>query len=101
MAKVKVRRGMPSVQLDKREFKKRFQAKFYDPVFEPLQAEIDKIADAAWIAYDEYHKTPHTRKVGAGFADPDYEAAVEWLRRAPISRPPSAARKIRNRRRAC
>ena len=79
MAKVKVRRGMPSVQLDKREFKKRFQAKFYDPVFEPLQAEIDKIADAAWIAYDEYHKTPRTRKVGAGFADPDYEAAVEWL----------------------
>ncbi len=58
MAKVQVRRGMPSVQLDKREFKKRFQAKFYDPVFEPLQAEIDKIADAARIAYDEYHTTP-------------------------------------------
>jgi multimeric flavodoxin WrbA len=79
MAKIKIRKGMPSVQLDRREFKKRFQAKFYDPVFEPLQAEIDKIAEAAWIAYHEYRKTPRTRRVGAGFADPTYEAAVEWL----------------------
>ena len=29
MAKIEVRKGMPSVQLDKREFKKRFQARFY------------------------------------------------------------------------
>jgi multimeric flavodoxin WrbA len=79
MAKVKVRTGMPSVQLDKREFKRRFQAKFYDPIFEPLQADIDKIADAAWVVYDDYHKTPRTRKAGPGFADPNFELAVEWL----------------------
>ena len=79
MAKVKVRKGMPSTQLDKREFKQRFQARFYDPIFEPLQGEIDKLADAAWTAYDEYHKTPRTRKAGPGFADPNYEPAIEWL----------------------
>ena len=69
MAKIEVRKGMPSVQLDKREFKKRFQARFYDPIFEPLQGEIDKIADAAWTAYDEYHKTPRTRKAGNSVHD--------------------------------
>ncbi len=79
MAKVNVRKGMPSVALDKREFKKRYLAKFYDPVFEPLQSEIDTIADAAWTAYHEYHKTPRTRKAGPGFADPDFDVAVEWL----------------------
>ncbi len=94
MAKIDVRKGMPSVQLDKREFTKRFQARFYDPIFEPLQSEIDKIADAAWIAYDEYHKTPRTRKAGPGFADPNYEPAIEWLEtRANIQ---AAERKQKN-----
>ena len=79
MAKIKVRKGMPSVQLDKREFKQRFLAKFYDPLFEPLQGELDKIVDGAWIAYDEYHKTPRTRKAGKGFADPDFDLPIEWL----------------------
>jgi hypothetical protein len=31
MAKVTVCKGMPNVQLDRQEFKKRFLAKFYDP----------------------------------------------------------------------
>ncbi len=79
MAKLKVRKGMPSVQLDKSEFKKRFLAKFYDPLFAPLQGELDKIVDAAWTAYDDYHKTPRTRKAGKGFADPDFELPIEWL----------------------
>jgi hypothetical protein len=36
---------MPSVQLDKMEFARRFMAKFYDPEFEALRPELDKIAD--------------------------------------------------------
>ena len=48
MAKIKVRKGMPSVQLDKQEFKKRFLARFYDPEFEPLNRELDKIVETAW-----------------------------------------------------
>ena len=45
---VEVRKGMPPVQLDEQEFKRRFLARFYDPAFEPLQTELERIADAAW-----------------------------------------------------
>jgi multimeric flavodoxin WrbA len=79
MADIKVRKGMPSVQLDKQEFKKRFLAKFYDPEFEKLKPELDKIADTAWKGYDDYNKSPRTRKAGEGFADPNYDLSVEWL----------------------
>jgi multimeric flavodoxin WrbA len=79
MAKVRVRTGMPDVKLNKSEYKKRFLAKFYDPAFEPVRGELDRIADTAWKTYDEYHKTPRTRKAGPGFANPDFELAVEWL----------------------
>jgi len=79
MAKVIVRKGMPSIQLDKKEFKKRFLKRFYDPVFEPLTRELDRIADAAWISYSDYHKSPLTREAGPGFANPNYEISIEWL----------------------
>jgi multimeric flavodoxin WrbA len=79
MADINVRKGMPSVQLDKQEFKKRFLAKFYDPEFEKLKPELDKIADTAWKGYDDYNKSPRTRKAGEGFADPNYDLSVEWL----------------------
>jgi multimeric flavodoxin WrbA len=48
-------------------------------MFEPLMGEIDKIADAAWKGYDDYNKSPRTRKAGPEFADPDYDLPVEWL----------------------
>src|SRR4029077_7448585 len=72
-------KGMPSVQLDKQEFKKRFLARFYDPEFESLKRELDKIVETAWVTYDDYHKSPRTRKAGKGFVDPDFDAPVEWL----------------------
>jgi multimeric flavodoxin WrbA len=76
---VDVRKGMPPVQLDEREFKRRFLSRFYDPAFGPLQAELDRIADAAWDGYSHSRKAPHTVKAGSGFADPDYDLSVEWL----------------------
>jgi multimeric flavodoxin WrbA len=76
---VEVRNGMPPVQLDEQEFKRRFLARFYDPAFEPLQAELERIADAAWDGYSHSRKAPHTVKAGPGFADPDYDISVEWL----------------------
>lgn len=79
MAKINVRKGMPSVQLDKQEFRRRFLTKFYDPDFEPLAAELAKIVDAAWITYEKYHKSPRTRNAGAGFIDPDFDLPIEWL----------------------
>jgi hypothetical protein len=53
---------MPSVQLDKAEFTRRFRERFCDPDFEPLRGKIDKIAETAWSTYDKYHKSPRLTK---------------------------------------
>jgi multimeric flavodoxin WrbA len=79
MARVKVRKGMPSVALDKAEFARRMRQRFFDPAFDSLQAEIGKIIDAAWDGYDNSRKAPRTRRAGPGFADPDYELSIEWI----------------------
>jgi hypothetical protein len=74
-----VRKGMPPRRLERGTFEQRFKSAFVDPVFAPLQRELQAIADAAWDAYDDSRKAPITRKAGAGFADPDYEIAIDWL----------------------
>ena len=74
-----VRKGMPPVKLSRDEFEKRYRRRFIDPAFEPLGKEIDAIIAAAWDAYSRSRKAPLTRKAGAGFADPDYEIAIDWL----------------------
>ena len=75
----KIRKGMPNVHLTKAEFEARFRARYKDPVFRPLEAELSKIIDAAWDAYDGGRKAPLTRKAGAGFADPSYNLSTDWL----------------------
>src|SRR3981081_3700482 len=79
MAPVDIRRGMPSVELSREEFEKRYRSRFADPAFRPLQRELDAIVAAAWDGYINYRKAPVTRKAGPGFADPDYDLSVEWL----------------------
>jgi multimeric flavodoxin WrbA len=73
------RKGMPSPKLDEGEFKRRFRTQYQDPAFAPIKSELDKVADAAWQAYAASRKSPRTRKAGAGFADPDYDLAVDWI----------------------
>jgi multimeric flavodoxin WrbA len=74
-----VRKGQEDVQLTREEFGRRFREPFYDPAFEPLQQEIEKLAAAAWDGYENSRKSPRTRKAGAEFAHPEFELAVEWL----------------------
>ena len=74
-----VRKGMPDVQLTRDEFVRRFRERFADPGFEPHTDALDRIADAAWDAYDNSRKAPHTRKAGPGYADPDYDLSVDWI----------------------
>lgn len=76
---VEVRKGMPPVELDEAEFKRRFLSRFQDPAFAPLKAELDRVAGAAWDGYSHGRKAPHTAKAGAAFADPNYDLSVEWL----------------------
>jgi multimeric flavodoxin WrbA len=77
--KPRVVKGMPSVELDRAEFARRFRQRHADPLFEPVDAELDAVLDKAWRSYREYHKAPRTRKAGAEFADPDYDLSVDWL----------------------
>ena len=75
---VDVRKGMPSVALEKAEFARRVRRRFYDPAFDSVEAEIERIIDVAWNGYDEYRKSPRTRPAGPGHADPGYELPIEW-----------------------
>ena len=70
---------MPSPRLPEDEFKQRFLTQFRDPVFTPLGQELEKITAAAWDAYKNSRKSPHTRKAGLDFADPDYDLALDWI----------------------
>jgi multimeric flavodoxin WrbA len=73
------RKGTPDPTLDEGEFRKRFLQQFQDPAFEPLGGELQRVADAAWDAYSHHRKSPKTRKAGPGFADPEYDLAVDWI----------------------
>ena len=73
------RKGMPPVELDEAEYKRRFRAQYVDPAFDPLQAELERIAQAAWDGYSNHRKSPHTKKAGGGYADPDYDLATDWI----------------------
>ncbi|HTI67049.1 MAG TPA: flavodoxin family protein [Caulobacteraceae bacterium] len=72
------RKGTPDPTLDEAEFKRRFLSQYPDPAFDPLRAELDRVADAAWDAYSHHRKAPVTRKAGPGYANPDYDLSVDW-----------------------
>jgi hypothetical protein len=70
---------MPSVQLTKEEFSKRFHERFYDPTFGAVAPEIEKSHCRGVENYIEYHRNPRKRRAGAGFSDPDFPLSIEWL----------------------
>lgn len=74
-----VRTGQGSVKLSREEFERRYRERFYDPSFDGVKSELDRIVDVAWKNYDEYHKSPRTRKAGPEFADPEFDLPIEWL----------------------
>lgn len=73
------RKGMPSPRLDEAQFKRRFLGQFIDPAFEAVGRELANVAEVAWQAYADSRKSPLTRRAGEGYADPDYQLAVDWL----------------------
>jgi multimeric flavodoxin WrbA len=73
------RKGMPSPRLSEEEFKRRFRSQFQDPAFDSLSGDLQRIAAAAWDGYSNSRKSPRTRKAGAGFSDPDYDLAIDWI----------------------
>ncbi|MEO5844461.1 MAG: flavodoxin family protein [Caldimonas sp.] len=75
----KVRTGQAPGNLERGEFAIRFHASFVDPAFRAEDGAIDRLEAIAWDAYSEGRKAPITRKAGPGYADPDYDLAVEWI----------------------
>jgi hypothetical protein len=51
-----------------------------------LTTELESVAEAAWDAYAHSRKAPHTRKAGTGYADPDYDLALDWINAADAIR---------------
>jgi multimeric flavodoxin WrbA len=74
-----VRKGQGDVQLSREEFDRRLRERFYDPAFDAVRDELDRVVEVAWRCYADYHKSPRKRKAGPGFADPEFELPVEWL----------------------
>ena len=60
MARTTVRQGMASVRLEKAQFFERLRQRFQYIASGPLQAEADKIVDAAWDGYDNSRKATDT-----------------------------------------
>ena len=78
MRKPSVRHQEKYVPLSKEAFRERFYAKFYDPAFEKVRPELEKVFEVAWDGYFAYRKAPRTAPAGKGFADPKYKLSVEW-----------------------
>jgi multimeric flavodoxin WrbA len=77
---VEIRKGQGDVKLTREEFERRLRERFYDPEFQDVEGQIADIVEVAWKAYDEYRKSPRQRKAGPGFADPEFELPIEWLK---------------------
>jgi multimeric flavodoxin WrbA len=79
MANPTVRRLEPFVPVAKDEFRRRFMQRFYDPAFDSVRDELDRVFEQAWDGYNHYRKSPRTRPAGTGFTDPAYELPLEWI----------------------
>jgi multimeric flavodoxin WrbA len=74
-----VRKGQAPPYVDRIEFRRRFERRFFDPAFDAERDAIRRLEAIAWQAYHDGRKAPRTRRAGPGFADPGYETSVEWL----------------------
>jgi multimeric flavodoxin WrbA len=74
-----VRKGQGDMRIPADVFRARLRERFYDPAFEGVSVELDKLVEIAWHAYRDSHKSPRTRAAGAGFADPEMQLSVQWL----------------------
>jgi multimeric flavodoxin WrbA len=79
MSKPAVRRQAEYVPLTKDQFRERFFAKFYDPAFDDVKRELEKVFEKAWDGYIVYRKSPRRKPAGPGYVEPGFELPLEWL----------------------
>jgi len=75
-----VRRQGEWTPLSKTEFRARFFARFYDPAFDAVAAELERVFEKAWEGYDVYRKSPRAEPAGPGYADPEMALPLEWVK---------------------
>jgi len=73
------RKGQYPGKLSREAFRAHFEKPFVDPLFARECEAIARLEAIAWDAYCQSRKAPITRKAGPGFADPNYDLAVDWL----------------------
>jgi multimeric flavodoxin WrbA len=79
MAKPDVRRQAEFRPLTKEQFRERFFARFYDPVFDDVKPELERVFEKSWDGYHVYRKSPRTRPAGAEFNEAGFDLPIEWL----------------------
>jgi multimeric flavodoxin WrbA len=75
----RVLKGDQKFELDREAYRKKFYERFYDPAFERVSGELEKVFEVAWEGYHGYRKSPRSQKAGPEFADPEQKLPVEWL----------------------
>jgi multimeric flavodoxin WrbA len=68
------------IPLTKAEFRDRFYARFYDPAFDAVASELERVFEKAWEGYEVSRKSPRTQPAAPGDADPSVAVPVEWAR---------------------
>jgi len=53
--------------------RERFYARFYDPAFDEVRAELEQVFEKAWDGYIVYRKSPRQQPAGPGYADPTHK----------------------------
>jgi multimeric flavodoxin WrbA len=79
MKKIEVRKLTEYVPLTREQFKRRFFERFYDPAFDAVNDELERVCDIAWDGYIQYRKSPRSQPAGAEFAEPGFKLPLEWL----------------------
>ena len=74
-----VRKMTQYVPLTREQFRSRFFERFYDPAFDAVRSELEKVCEIAWDGYIKYRKAPRSQPAGAEFSDPAFKLPVEWL----------------------
>jgi multimeric flavodoxin WrbA len=77
--KPRVVKGDQKFDLDKEAFRARMLAQAYDPAYEKVSAELERVIEVAWEVYHGYKKSPRMQPAGPGFEDPAFLLPVEWL----------------------
>ena len=78
--KAELRRQEKWKPLTKEQFRERFFARYYDPAFDKVRPELEKVFEIAWDGYGvEYRKSPREEPLGKGFADPKFKFSSQWV----------------------